>query len=208
MFVPADMLASQSVDTLTRSAALQNPMYGASGGMKSNSLSTNGDVPNPTNSKTPEKIRRSSAQTSPYHRLPTEEPEKMELEDLEVDEDHPYEELEPLQAKMGTFLPTSIGEYQKLSESTEGKPGTNGPYASLSPPPVAQLQQQPSREYMHLMSHTRQENPYIMAPNDPLAASPSHPVPLSVASPEKTGAVKEKEDLVVKDVEPAYDKLT
>lgn len=176
MYMGADTLLS---GTLTKNGTMQNPMYAAPGGVKSDSLSkvplqfaSNGSaVPNPT--YTPPRLNGHSP--SKYQNIPAAG--KAALADLEDEVDHPYAELEPLQVKMGTIT----AGYQKLSETTEGGVASSRPYASLYSTPSVTSNSLPTLppprppHYMPLMGSTRPENPYVLGPRPDTSVAETSP---------------------------------
>ena len=202
---PSILLASEKGDSLSRSH--QNPIYGVPGETKRNSLSkvplsiaangTSSPTTRPPKSRSTKQpssgskqdgpIRRSS-NSSPYHWLPTEAPDRameMAVEDLE-EEAHHYEELEKVRARVSTNDPPSpsSSQYQTLLDSVEGRT-SNGEYSSLAP-------QQPPK-----ISPWRPENPYVFGPLDPTVALASFP---AVSPPEAANSDPKKENPALEDM--------
>ena len=196
---------------------MQNPMYAAPGGVKSDSLSK---VPLPfPNGTDPYSIGTDPTYTqavlngrvSSYENVSAKGGggEKAGLEGAESNEEHPYEELGP------KLMGVVADQYQKLSESTLGRTDTqssNGGYAALYSVPIASAgtdappvlpPPRPSSQYMPLLGGPRPENPYILSPRSSTCSS----VTQLPASPEKTESVKANETTASPDKESSTDEI-
>lgn len=164
---------------------MQNPMYAIPGGIKSDSLS-----------KAP--LQFASNGVVQYSSPSDYEQPAPQEKTQQLNDENPYEELEPLQAGRESVAP----EYQKLSEVAQGGMVSSGPYASLyktpsrpsnslPPPPPSHPPQ-----YLPLMGTTRPENPYTVDPSTP-AQTPLEKSDTTPNSPTQTPL--EKLDTTPKD---------
>ena len=222
MYFGPEVFSSMKAATLPKDNGMQNPMYAAPGGVKSDSISKvslqfvdgSADSADPPYAQLLPNGRPASKS---YENVPGKK-DKTVLGDVElggVGEEHPYEELGP------QLMNAVADEYQKLSETRTATAGAavpcaSGPYATLYCVPISSrttpnshpVPPSPHPHYMPLIGCPRPENPYVFGPGPTTSVTdPSSSSSSSLASPEKTDLVKIKAaNGLPDDMKPTNDK--